>query len=173
MYTVNYVRCPTARSHNHFFPFVVVVFKSITRYQTNESFSLVCVCVYVPKMNRIESNRIELNWSNERTNNSLIMKILEICGTLMYHFNGWKKNMLAKPFFSVVVVVGMRLEAISLIFHHCEVFLPDTLLYLYKNTCKKPRNRTLFFFLYIEWQYIDVHIIFFGFSTKKPHFAWV
>lgn len=63
---------------------VVVVFKSITHYQTNESNSLYSMSVWECLKN--ESNE----QMNDRTFVRWLWKYWEYTQNIVYHFNGWK-----------------------------------------------------------------------------------
>lgn len=144
MYIVNCVRCPTARSsHNNvFFSSFVVVFKSITHYQTNEShYSLVCVMnTYMPKN---ESNRIDLN---KRTNVHWLWKYCKYTERCV-SFQWFKKYVGKTIFFGRCYWDAPRGNFIDFpSLWIVVVFFPDTLLYLYIKSIYKNQEIEHFFF---------------------------
>lgn len=140
------MRCPTARSHNHFSLLCCCCFQ-INYTLSNQwvMFSSMCVGVCV----HVSLKWIESSWI-ERTNNSLIMKILEICGTLCVSFQ-WLKKYVGKAIFFGCCCCCWAWDAPPGNFIDFPS-LPDTLLYLYKKAVCKNHEIEHFFslFLYIE-----------------------
>lgn len=168
MYIVNCVRCPTARSsHNNIFSSFVVVFKSITRYQTNESYySLVCVInMHMPKN---ESNRID---SNKRTNVHRLWKYCKYTERCV-SFQWLKKYVGITIFFGRCYWDAPRGNFIDFpsLWILVVLFLIPCSIYTYIKYIQKPRNRTLFF-LYKYRMAIYKHVFFCRIQHKKATFC--